>query len=332
MVDWKQKNEQNNLGCIKDPRDKRDFKIATIQAPIVLPEVWELEKKYKVKDQNGIGSCVGQAVAGHKEYHEDEELSARFIYSKTKEIDGYNGEGTYARLAMKVLCDNGDCKEDLFPERHDIGHDGYKDISRISTDAISNALIHRSQSYWSIDGIENIKQTLFQQKVAVVMIVPWYSNYNKPNLSGEIEKPNGGEVGGHAIIAVGWKNGYLKCRNSWSNNWGKDGYFYFPNNNPIWGAWFSLDLPQELPVDNRYGQGRTWSSYLREKTIAFNPWLIKKIGRLANNREIKGLAYGFWPYEFVYEAKAGDKWLHMSYPQYLKDLKETNYPEYLINK
>jgi len=51
-----------------------------------------------------------------------------------------------------------------------------------------------------------------------------------------------------------------------------------------------------LPVDEYYGERRTWSKFLIEKGIAFNPWLIKKLGRLPNNREIKMLAYGHWSF------------------------------------
>ncbi len=63
------------------------------------------------------------------------------------------------------------------------------------------------------------------------------------------------------------------------------------------------------------GKKRTWTSYLREKAIAFNPWLIGKIGRLPNNREIKGLAYGFWSYNAVFRGKHGDLWLKMTKPE-----------------
>ncbi len=54
------------------------------------------------------------------------------------------------------------------------------------------------------------------------------------------------------------------------------------------------------PCDKRYGKLRTWKSFLYEQQCAFNPWLIKKIGRLPNNREIAKLVYGFWSQDEVY--------------------------------
>jgi hypothetical protein len=56
--------------------------------------------------------------------------------------------------------------------------------------------------------------------------------------------------------------------------------------------------------------------------MAFNPWLRKKIKRPPNNREIKGLVYGRHPYENVFEGAIDDKWLYLTYPEYLKKQKK----------
>jgi murein DD-endopeptidase MepM/ murein hydrolase activator NlpD len=93
---------------------------------------------------------------------------------------------------------------------------------------------------------------------------------------------------------------------------------YDPNNGFL--GWINPELFmekgwQDLPVDNRYGQPR---NYLKEKIVAFNPWLIRKIGRLPTNREIKGLCYGFHPFNNVFIGSIGNEWLYQTWPEYKK--------------
>jgi C1A family cysteine protease len=40
--------------------------------------------------------------------------------------------------------------------------------------------------------------------------------------------PHEQQLGGHAVICVGYKPGYFIVRNSWGPDWGDKGYFYMP--------------------------------------------------------------------------------------------------------
>jgi hypothetical protein len=129
-------------------------------------------------------------------------------------------------------------------------------------------------------------------------------------------------VGGHAVDVIGWDDTKLALRvkNSWGSEWGDHGYFWLPYEfiDKVWDAWCSLDIPEKFPVDDRYGIKRTWNSYLRERSMALNPWLVKKINRLPNNREINAMAYGFWSFDSVFNGKVKDIWLKITKPAAIK--------------
>jgi C1A family cysteine protease len=59
-----------------------------------------------------------------------------------------------------------------------------------------------------------------------------YASFESASVAqtGQIPMPQPGEsiLGGHAVLAVGYKDDEQKwiCRNSWSEKWGDQGYFY----------------------------------------------------------------------------------------------------------
>ena len=201
----------------------------------------------------------------------------------------------------------------------------YIDVKNIPAKCVNTAGTHKSKSYWRVDNsTESIKQAIYQNKNSVVISMAWYREFNRAPIDGvlpEFKQEN--YVGGHAVEIEGWNNTntHLVIKNSWSNKWGLDGRFMLPYeyfDGLVWDAWCSLDFPQDMPVDSRYNINRTWMSYMREKRIAFNPWLRNKINRLPNNREISALAYGFWDFESVFNGKNGDTWLKITKPEAIK--------------
>lgn len=306
-------------GCLKDKRDKRDFRIAGIQAPVSLPYEFYLDgANFPPKMQWSRPSCTSQAQATHKERQERVKLSARYIMAKTKELEGNTGWGAYIRNTFKAVNQFGAPEEHLLPEPEAVM--SWQEYLKPNFTEIlnANAARHKSGSYWRVETrVEAIKQSIYQNKQSVSIGIPWFSSYNRPNQDGTLPPPDRDSLG-HAIEVIGWKGNQLRCKNSFGENWGDHGYFWYEDSpqRKIWDAWTSLDLPEKYPVDDKYGQVRTWAGYLREKSFAFNLWLHAEIKRLPNNREINALAYGYHPFENVFRGAIGDKWLYMTWPEY----------------
>ena len=92
-----------SLGAVKDKKDKRDYRLCSIQAPIDLPEEFVLPSRFNCKNQFSRGSCTSQAQAHHKERQEGEKISARCIMALTKELEGNEDYGAMTRNTFKIV-------------------------------------------------------------------------------------------------------------------------------------------------------------------------------------------------------------------------------------
>lgn len=313
--------EEFSLGAKKDKRDKRDYRIAGVIKGIELPEKFSLSELFRSKNQFSRPSCTSQAQGHHKERQEKARVSSPFIMALTKELEGNKEDGAYTRNSFKVIHGRGVCLDTSYPEPDSkMSWEEYINVDRIPRGCFVEAKEHKSGSYWRINkSIGELKEALFTTKNSIVASMAWYSEFNNNGLgeNGELPTKFKNFVGGHAVEIVGWNNEeeYILFKNSWGYEWGNGGFFRMPYSifdKVVWDIWTSLDLPEELPVDNYYERNRTWKTYMRERSIAFNPWLIKKIKRLPNNREIKALAYGHWDFESVFKGKNGDIWLKLT--------------------
>lgn len=313
-------------GAKKDPKDNRDLRIKGILAPIEIPkQKFILEDVFEPKNQGCLGSCTGQAQAHHKERQEGKRMSARFIMALSKQLECNTCYGGYARNTFKVVNEYGVCSEELYPEINDITWEEYIDTRKIPATAIEDATQHKSKSYWRLDNnIDEIRNTLLTYKNSVNMSMAWYKEFNHPNIDGIIPEYYLGNYTGHEGDIIGFDDykEMLIVKNSWGVNWGYKGLFMLPYkmfNKIAWDLWCSLDIPAQLPVDNYYGEKRTWDGYLREKAMGLNPWLLKQIKRLPTRREIIGLAYGYHNWTTVFKGKNGDSWLYKTKPQLIKE-------------
>ena len=150
------------LGCLKDPADRRDVPMRAILPRFTAPgRIDYSDRMSPVRDQGPEGTCVAFAAAvGVKEYQELEEhrrlieLSPRYLYHHCKLIDGIPGqEGTYPRVAMKVLAQRGVCLEECWPYRP------YQTDSACP-EADRQAYPFRIKTYARLFGLEEMEQSL----------------------------------------------------------------------------------------------------------------------------------------------------------------------------
>ena len=224
-----------SLGCKKDPRDLRDIPMGLVLPAIPIPAAVDYTPGMTpVRDQGDEGTCVGFAtVVGVKEYEDSKEyrrkiaLSPRFLYSLCKKLDGSpDEEGTYPRVAMKVLLKYGVCPEAFWPYKPH-----QSDPHKPGADA--RAKQYRIKAYARLGGLDDMKRSLFINGpflAGVTVYDSWFTA--KVNKTGIIPMPSrkNSVSGGHAICIMGYNNAkkIFKFKNSWSSKWGDCGYGYLP--------------------------------------------------------------------------------------------------------
>jgi len=98
-----------NPGLLKSPQDFRDIPFSAVKKRFTpLPESYSIPYELDIKSQDNKPICVGCSGTLIKEFLERREgnfvnFSEDWLYKECKKIDNYSGEGTYFRIALKVL-------------------------------------------------------------------------------------------------------------------------------------------------------------------------------------------------------------------------------------
>ena len=213
-------------GALKNPIDYRDIKISQVQAPMAIPSYYIADiTMLPVLDQKQLGACVGHSFAtvmayqNFKETGKYEYLSPRFIYALAKKIDGYNGQGTFPRVAASVAVKNGCSSDSLVKNDTSLSHDKYIEIE-VTDKVTKNAITYRSGGYASVAvDIEAIKQAIYANGLITMSI-------GCGTITGK-EIKAGNSNGSHSIAFFGYEtkgdDTILYYRNSWGKNWGYGG-------------------------------------------------------------------------------------------------------------
>jgi len=222
------------LGCHKDPEDLRDIPMGLVLPPIPLPKSLDYALEMSpVRNQGNEGTCVAFAsVVGVKEYQDQKEykrliqLSPRYLYHLCKKFDGQPDEdGTYPRIAMKVLAKYGVAEESCWP---------YKPFQKDfpCADANKEAKRYRIKAYARLYSVVEMRRSLAINGPFLAGVRVFKSWFSKRVIkSGIIPMPRKNEkaVGGHAVCILGFNDAkqIFKFKNSWGRSWADKGYGYF---------------------------------------------------------------------------------------------------------
>jgi len=186
-------------------------------------------------DQGQQGSCVGWATAyALKTYQEKIEIgwslntashlfSPAFIYNQ---INGNNDQGALIYDALNLAVNKGISTLATMP---------YSDRdyrTQPSSGAFSEAASYKAVNWYRINDTSQIKAALVNRKPVVCGISIYQSFYNLSGSNSVYNTADGNNLGGHAVTIVGYDDnkfgGAFKIINSWSPNWGDEGYFWLP--------------------------------------------------------------------------------------------------------
>lgn len=188
-------------------------------------------------DQGSQSSCVGWATAyALKSYQEKVEIgwalntpshlfSPAFVYNQ---INGGQDQGSYISEALDLIVNKGAATLDTMP---------YSDndyLTRPSSAAFAEALKFKAASWRRVNDTSQMKAALANRKPVVGGISVYQQLMDLSGTNSVYNTSYGNRKGGHAITIVGYDDdkygGAFKIINSWSKNWGDDGFFWMPYN------------------------------------------------------------------------------------------------------
>jgi hypothetical protein len=174
-------------------------------------------------------------------------LSPRFIYNECKKIDGMpREEGTTIRAAMRALANRGVCQEKFWPyqaHQKDKAKDG----------AGSNAKKFRIITYARILNLSELRLSVATKGPCVIGVEVFEGMMKTKTGLVPMPRRNETALGGHAICVVGYYDdkGIVKFKNSWSDQWGRNGYGFLPYayvERYMMDAWSSVDIEDPNPL------------------------------------------------------------------------------------
>lgn len=230
---------QKRYGWRPDTPDMRDVLLA-IEPLTLLPAVVSLRGQMPpVFNQGDLGSCTANSTAAILEFNELKQKekdaatpSRLFIYYNERAMEGTIREDSGAELrdGIKSVAQVGAPPESFWP--YDIAKFAQKPPAKAYTEALEHRAIRYARVVQDTTAVQNVLASGFP--IAFGFTV--YTSFETAAVaaSGIVPMPQAQEkvLGGHAVVAVGYKTIgdqlYVECRNSWGPAWGDHGYFWMP--------------------------------------------------------------------------------------------------------
>jgi len=224
-------------GWKPDLPDHRDVLYGAVHkvAPHLPPSVDLRSICPEVENQGNLSSCTGNALAGALEILETKDkipyqaMSRLFIYYNERVIEHsvQSDAGASIRNGIKTLVKQGACTEKKWP------YIQRKWNVAPPKPCYTEASKHLVTSYQRIQTLQEMRDCL-AAGFPFVFGFSVYESFESREVakSGivDLPKPHERQVGGHAVVAVGYHDAEKRflVRNSWGAHWGQDGYFTMP--------------------------------------------------------------------------------------------------------
>ena len=213
-----------NWPMLPSPPDERDWPLSRIAEPVAIPASVRLDHLVpRILSQGKCGSCVGMAgaqiknaLANRRRALPEGGLSPLFLYARCKQEDGIpTTEGTYPRIALKIMQRDGICPEKDLPYST-LPQNACLSFPQIAQTHIDAAAPYKIKAYARLYGLDDIKQALAAGKLVMAGILV-ADNFMKPPANNIIGPPEGRIYGLHAVGLCGYDDSKKAFRmvNSW---------------------------------------------------------------------------------------------------------------------
>jgi C1A family cysteine protease len=229
---------QQRFGWRPDSPDMRDFLLAVEPAKALPRKVSLRTKMPSVYDQGQLGSCTANSIGAILEFNElkqDESDAATpsrlFIYYNERAMEGTISQdsGAEIRDGIKSVAQVGAPPETSWP------YVITKFAKKPTATAYKQALKHEAIRYARVPQTEIGLQTVLAAGYPVSFGFTVYESFESdvgPDGIVPMPQPDESVLGGHAVVAIGYKQIrgqlYFECRNSWGPDWADNGYFWLP--------------------------------------------------------------------------------------------------------
>jgi len=229
---------QKRYGWRPDHPDMRDFLLA-VEPAKSLPRRTSLRTKMPpVYDQGQLGSCTANSVGAILEFNELKQKepdaatpSRLFIYYNERAMEGTVSQdsGAEIRDGIKSVAQLGAPPETLWP--YVISKFAHKPPANAYTAALKHEAIRYARVAQSQIAIQTVLAGGYPISFGFTVYESFESDVGSNGIV-PLPGPDEQTLGGHAVVAVGYKQIrgqlYFECRNSWGPGWGDHGYFWLP--------------------------------------------------------------------------------------------------------
>jgi C1A family cysteine protease len=229
---------QQRFGWRPDLPDTRDYFLAVEPAKTLPPAMSLRTQMPAVYDQGQLGSCTANSIGAILEFNElkQDEAGATtpsrlFIYYNERLMEGTVKQdgGAQIRDGIKSVAQVGAPPEPLWP--YAVAKFAVKPPAKAYTAAKKHEAIRYARVLQDQTAIQNVLASGFPISFGFTV----YASFeNDVGADGIVPMPEPTEqvLGGHAVVAIGYKpirgQLYFECRNSWGPTWADQGYFWMP--------------------------------------------------------------------------------------------------------
>jgi C1A family cysteine protease len=229
---------QKRYGWRPDHPDMRDYLLAVEPAKALPRRVSLRAQMPAVYDQGQLGSCTANSIGAILEFNELKQAepnaatpSRLFIYYNERAMEGTipQDSGAEIRDGIKSVAQLGAPPETTWP--YVITKFARKPTKRAYRAALKHQAIQYARVTQTEMGIQNVLAAGYPISFGFTVYESFESNVGSDGVV-PMPEPDETVLGGHAVVAIGYKQIrrqlYFECRNSWGPDWADEGYFWLP--------------------------------------------------------------------------------------------------------